>query len=184
MSFNSVPPGKNVPDDIYVIIEIPANSSPVKYEIDKDSDALFVDRFMTAPMFYPANYGYINGTLADDGDAVDVLVVTPYPVSPGSVIRCRPIGVLNMTDESGIDVKLLAVPHEKLSKEYGHVQEISDLPPLLVNQIKLFFETYKTIEPDKWVKVEQWADSQAAKKIIKQGIDAYYAAEEESLDIH
>ncbi len=177
MSFNRVPVGEDAPDDIYVIIEIPANSTPVKYEIDKDSDTLFVDRFMTAPMFYPANYGYINGTLADDGDAVDVLVVTPCPVNTGSVIRCRPIGILNMTDESGIDAKLVAVPHEKLSKEYGDVQEISDLPELLVNQIKLFFETYKTIEPGKWVKVENWADSKAAKKVIMQGVEAYTKAE-------
>ena len=106
MSFAKVPAGKDVPNDIYVIIEIPAESSPVKYEIEKEEDAIFVDRFMAAPMFYPANYGYINNTLADDGDAVDVLVLTPYPVIPGSVIRCRPIGVLNMTDEAGQDAKL------------------------------------------------------------------------------
>lgn len=177
MSLNSVPPGKDVPNDIYVIIEIPANSSPVKYEIDKDSDSIFVDRFMTAPMFYPANYGYINGTLADDGDAVDVLVVTPYPVVTGSVIRCRPVGVLNMSDEAGIDAKLVAVPHDKLSKEYRDVQEISDLPELLINQIKHFFENYKTLEEGKWVKVEEWADSAAAKAIIEEGIVAYKKAE-------
>jgi inorganic pyrophosphatase len=112
MSYQNIPAGKDLPEDIYVVIEIPANSSPVKYEIDKDADALFVDRFMASPMFYPANYGYINNTLADDGDALDVLVVTPYPVIPGSVIRCRPVGVLNMTDEAGEDAKLLAVPHE------------------------------------------------------------------------
>ena len=146
MSFNSVPAGKELPNDIYVVIEIPANSDPVKYEIDKDSDALFVDRFMTAPMFYPANYGYINQTLADDGDALDVLVVTPYPVLSGSVIRCRPVGILNMTDEAGEDAKLVAVPHDKLSKQYRDVQEISDLPELLINQIKHFFENYKTLE--------------------------------------
>ena len=155
------------------MIEIPANSDPVKYEIDKDSDALFVDRFMTAPMFYPANYGYINQTLADDGDALDVLVVTPYPVLSGSVIRCRPVGILNMTDEAGEDAKLVAVPHDKLSKQYRDVQEISDLPQLLINQIKHFFENYKTLEEGKWVKVEGWADSNAAKQAIQKAAKAY-----------
>jgi len=173
MSFNSVPAGKELPNDIYVVIEIPANSDPVKYEIDKDSDTLFVDRFMTAPMFYPANYGYINQTLADDGDALDVLVVTPYPVLSGSVIRCRPVGILNMTDEAGEDAKLVAVPHDKLSKQYRDVQEISDLPELLINQIKHFFENYKTLEEGKWVKVEGWADSSAAKQAIQEAAKAY-----------
>ncbi|MBT7331580.1 MAG: inorganic diphosphatase, partial [Oceanospirillaceae bacterium] len=152
MSYQSIPAGKDLPNDIYVVIEIPANSSPVKYEIDKDADALFVDRFMASPMFYPANYGYINNTLADDGDALDVLVVTPYPVVPGSVIRCRPVGVLNMTDEAGEDAKLLAVPHEKLTQAYNDVQDIADLPDLLLNQIKEFFENYKNLEKGKWVK--------------------------------
>jgi len=173
MSFNSVPAGREVPEDIYVIIEIPANSEPVKYEIEKDYDAVFVDRFMAAPMFYPANYGYINQTLADDGDPLDVLVVTPCPVATGSVIRCRPIGILNMTDEAGEDAKLVAVPHDKLSKEYRHVQEIEDLPELLVNQIKHFFENYKTLEEGKWVKVENWADSNAAKQAIMASARAY-----------
>ena len=136
MSFVNVPAGKDLPNDIYVIIEIPANSSPVKYEIDKDADALFVDRFMSAPMFYPANYGYINNTLADDGDPLDVLVITPYPVVPGSVIRCRPIGILNMSDEAGEDAKLVAVPHDKLSPLYKEVKEIADLPELQLQQIK------------------------------------------------
>ena len=145
MSYQNIPAGKDLPHDIYVVIEIPANSSPVKYEIDKDADALFVDRFMASPMFYPANYGYINNTLADDGDALDVLVVTPYPVVPGSVIRCRPVGVLNMTDEAGEDAKLLAVPHEKLTQAYNDVQDITDLPEMLRNQIKEFFENYKNL---------------------------------------
>ena len=156
MSYQNIPAGKDLPHDIYVVIEIPANSSPVKYEIDKDADALFVDRFMASPMFYPANYGYINNTLADDGDALDVLVVTPYPVVPGSVIRCRPVGVLNMTDEAGEDAKLLAVPHEKLTQAYNDVQDITDLPEMLRNQIKEFFENYKNLEKGKWVKVESW----------------------------
>ena len=173
MSYQNIPAGKDLPHDIYVVIEIPANSSPVKYEIDKDADALFVDRFMASPMFYPANYGYINNTLADDGDALDVLVVTPYPVVPGSVIRCRPVGVLNMTDEAGEDAKLLAVPHEKLTQAYSGVQDITDLPEMLRNQIKEFFENYKNLEKGKWVKVESWEGVESAKAKIQVAAAAY-----------
>tara|TARA_B100000768_G_scaffold174949_1_gene185791 strand:- start:797 stop:1324 length:528 start_codon:yes stop_codon:yes gene_type:complete len=173
MSYQNIPAGKDLPNDIYVVIEIPANSSPVKYEIDKDADALFVDRFMASPMFYPANYGYINNTLADDGDALDVLVVTPYPVVPGSVIRCRPVGVLNMTDEAGEDAKLLAVPHEKLTQAYNDVQDITDLPEMLRNQIKEFFENYKNLEKGKWVKVESWEGVESAKAKILVAAAAY-----------
>ena len=173
MSYQNIPAGKDLPHDIYVVIEIPANSSPVKYEIDKDADALFVDRFMASPMFYPANYGYINNTLADDGDALDVLVVTPYPVVPGSVIRCRPVGVLNMTDEAGEDAKLLAVPHEKLTQVYNDVQDITDLPEMLRNQIKEFFENYKNLEKGKWVKVESWEGVASAKAKIQVAAAAY-----------
>ena len=125
MSFNKLSPGKELPHDIYVAIEIPANHAPIKYEIDKDTECLMVDRFMATPMFYPANYGYIPGTLSEDGDALDVLVVTPYPVAPGSVIRARPVGILNMSDEAGKDAKLLAVPHTKLSAIYKDVKEIA-----------------------------------------------------------
>ncbi|MFT6300382.1 MAG: inorganic pyrophosphatase, partial [Saprospiraceae bacterium] len=150
MSYNKIPPGKHLPDDINVVIEIPANHSPIKYEVDKDSDAIFVDRFVATPMFYPANYGYIPQTLSEDGDPLDVLVVTPYPVMPGSVVRSRSIGILNMSDESGVDAKLLAVPNTKLTKLYDHVQEISDLPELLIQQIQHYFENYKTLESGKW----------------------------------
>ncbi len=143
MSLNLVPAGKELPEDIYVIIEIPANADPIKYEIDKESGALFVDRFMSTAMFYPCNYGYINNTLSLDGDPVDVLVPTPYPLQPGSVIRCRPVGVLKMTDESGEDAKLVAVPHSKLTKEYDHIKDVNDLPELLRAQITHFFERYK-----------------------------------------
>jgi len=173
MSYQNIPAGKDLPNDIYVVIEIPANSSPVKYEIDKDADALFVDRFMASPMFYPANYGYINNTLADDGDALDVLVVTPYPVVPGSVIRCRPVGVLNMTDEAGEDAKLLAVPHEKLTQAYNDVHDITDLPEMLRNNIKEFFENYKNLEKGKWVKVKSWEGVDAAKVKIQAAAAAY-----------
>jgi inorganic pyrophosphatase len=128
---------------------------------------------MASPMFYPANYGYINNTLADDGDALDVLVVTPYPVAPGSVIRCRPVGVLNMTDEAGEDAKLLAVPHEKLTQAYNDVNDITDLPELLRNQIKEFFENYKNLEKGKWVKVESWEGAESAKAKIQVAAAAY-----------
>jgi inorganic pyrophosphatase len=162
----NVPAGKDLPEDIYVVIEIPANADPIKYEVDKDTGALFVDRFMSTAMFYPCNYGYINHTLSLDGDPVDVLVPTPYPLQPGSVIRCRPVGVLKMTDEAGEDAKLVAVPHSKLTKEYDHIKDVNDLPELLRAQIAHFFEHYKDLEKGKWVKVEGWADAAAAKAEI------------------
>jgi inorganic pyrophosphatase len=173
MSFNKIPAGKDLPNDIYVVIEIPANHDPIKYEIDKDMDCLLVDRFMATPMFYPANYGYIPNTLSEDGDPLDVLVVTPYPVAPGSVIRSRPIGILHMSDEAGQDAKLIAVPHDKLSTIYKDVKEASDLPPLLIKQIEHFFENYKDLEAGKWVKIVGWAGSDAAKAEIIKSAAAY-----------
>lgn len=173
MSYNLVTAGKSLPDDIYVAIEIPANADPIKYEIDKDMDALLVDRFMATPMFYPANYGYIPQTLADDGDPLDVLVVTPYPVAPGAIIRARPVGILDMTDEAGSDAKLVAVPHPKLTTLYNDVQDINDLPPLLLEQIKHFFENYKTLENGKWVKVDGWRGVDAARAAIEESAKAY-----------
>ncbi len=143
MSINDIPAGKNIPDEINVIIEIPANSDPVKYEVDKDTGALMVDRFMATAMFYPCNYGYIPNTLSEDGDPLDVLVPTPYPLINGAVIKCRPVGVLKMEDESGIDAKLIAVPVDKLSVIYREVQQATDLPALLLQQIEHFFEHYK-----------------------------------------
>lgn len=173
MSFDKIPAGKELPNDIYVAIEIPANSTPIKYEIDKDTDSLMVDRFMATPMFYPANYGYVPNTLSDDGDALDVLVVTPYPVVPGSVIRSRPVGILNMSDEAGQDAKILAVPHTKLTKIYDHVENYTDLPELLIKQIEHFFENYKDLEAGKWVKVDGWADADAARAEIIKSAEAY-----------
>lgn len=173
MSFKDIPPGKDIPNDIYVQIEIPANSSPIKYEIEKDYSAVFVDRFMATPMFYPANYGYIPQTLADDGDPLDVLVVTPYPVVPGSVIRARPVGVLHMSDEGGGDAKILAVPHDKLTVLYKDVQEYTDLPALLLQQIQHFFEKYKDLEPGKWVKLDRWGNADEARAEIVKSVAAY-----------
>lgn len=172
MSYNNIPPGKDAPNDIYVVIEIPTNSDPIKYEVDKDSDALFVDRFLGTPMFYPANYGYIPNTLSEDGDAADVMVVTPYPVVAGSVIRCRPVGMLRMEDESGVDAKIIAVPHEKLTPIYKNVQEYTDLPELLLKQMEHFFTHYKDLEPGKWVKISGWGGSDEAKQEILKSIEA------------
>ena len=173
MSYDLIPAGRKLPDDIYVVIEIPANHPPIKYEIEKEYDCLMVDRFMATPMFYPANYGYINNTLSDDGDPLDVLVVTPYPVAPGSVIRSRPIGILNMSDEAGEDAKLIAVPHNKLTKIYQDVKEYTDLPPLLIQQIEHFFEHYKDLEEGKWVKIDGWQGAEAARKEIEKSAIAY-----------
>ena len=172
MSFRDIPAGKDIPNDIYVVIEIPANSSPIKYESEKDYDAVFVDRFMATPMFYPANYGYVPNTLADDGDPLDVLVVTPYPVMPGSVIRARPIGILDMSDEAGRDSKVVAVPHDKLSVLYRDVKEPADLGQLLLDQISHFFENYKDLEPGKWVKVDGWRGSDAARDAVIASVEA------------
>jgi len=168
MSLNDVAAGKDLPNDINIVIEIPANHDPIKYEIDKDTGEVFVDRFMSTPMFYPCNYGYIPNTLSEDGDPLDVLVVTPYPLVPGCVIRCRPVGILNMSDEAGQDAKLVAVPADKLTPIYKDVQEATDLPPLLIKQIQHFFENYKDLEEGKWVKVDGWGDADAARaEIVK-----------------
>lgn len=172
MSLNDIPAGKDVPNDVNVIIEIPALSEPVKYEIDKDSGALMVDRFIGTSMHYPCNYGYIPNTLGDDGDPVDVLVVTPIPLRAASVIKCRLVGVLDMTDESGRDEKLVAVPVSKLTPIYDNVQEATDLPQFTLDQIKHFFEHYKDLEAGKWVKVESWGNAAAARAVVEKGIAA------------
>jgi inorganic pyrophosphatase len=176
MNLDKIPAGKNPPDDINVVIEIPAYGPPVKYEVDKDSGALMVDRFMRTAMFYPANYGFVPNTLSDDGDPVDVLVVTPIPLQSGCVIRSRPVGMLNMTDEAGGDAKVIAVPVSKLYTLYDHVKSPEDLPPELLAQIKHFFENYKTLEPGKWVKVEEWAGLDAARSEIQASIERYQAS--------
>lgn len=173
MIIDNLPVGKDVPNSVNVIIEIPAHASPVKYEVDKDTGAVMVDRFMSAPMFYPANYGFVPHTLSDDGDPVDVLVVTPVPLVHGCVIPARPVGILNMSDEAGQDAKILAVPAGKLSTEYNDVESYEDLSPLLINQIKHFFEHYKELEAGKWVKVDGWADADAAKAEIIASIRRY-----------
>ncbi len=173
MSLNKVASGQHIPEEINVIIEIPAHSDPVKYEVDKDSGALFVDRFMSTCMHYPCNYGYVPHTLSNDGDPVDVLVPTPYPLQAGSVIRCRPVGVLNMTDESGEDAKIIAVPADSLSRIYRGINEASELEQLLLDQIVHFFEHYKDLEPSKWVEISGWGDAKAAKEEIISSVKRY-----------
>ncbi len=171
--FTKIQPGKNPPEDINVIIEIPAYQDPIKYEVDKETGAIFVDRFMNTCMHYPCNYGYIPQTLAEDGDPTDVLVITPFPVIPGSVIRCRPLGMLRMTDESGVDCKILAVPVSKICPMYNHMKDYKDAPELLLKQIKHFFEHYKDLEEGKWVKVENWVGLEETKKEILASIERY-----------
>jgi len=175
MSLEQVPAGKSLPDDFNVVIEIPMNSA-IKYEIDKDSSALFVDRLVSTAMHYPCNYGYIPHTLCGDGDAADVLVLFPQPVQAGSVVRCRPVGVLKMTDEAGEDAKILAVPHDKLTTIYSKVQSTADLPAVTLEQIEHFFEHYKDLEKGKWVKVEGWEGVEAARKEIVDAVERYNAS--------
>ncbi|GLR26379.1 MULTISPECIES: inorganic diphosphatase [Limnobacter] len=173
MGYESIAPGKDLPNDLNVIIEIAANSDPVKYEVDKDSGALFVDRFMGTSMVYPCNYGYIPQTLAADGDPVDVLVMTPFPLQPGCVVRVRPIGILKMTDESGGDAKLLGVPVEKLLPSYRCYQSQDDVSPEFLNRIQHFFEHYKDLEKGKWVKIEGWGTRDEMVKEIMDGVANY-----------
>ena len=173
MSLDKVPSGKNLPDDMNVIIEIPMNGEPVKYEVDEDSGAIFVDRLLSTSMHYPCNYGYVPHTLCGDGDPVDVLVIFPHALPPGSVIRCRPVGVLKMTDESGEDAKVLAVPVDKVTPLYSQIKEATDLPEITLAQINHFFERYKDLEPGKWVKVEGWEGAEAARREITESVQRY-----------
>lgn len=171
--FEKVSPGQNLPHDINVIIEIPAYSNPVKYEVNKESGVLFVDRFMATSMHYPCNYGYMPRTLCEDGDPLDVLVLAPFPLLNGSVIRCRPVGILMMTDEAGEDGKLLAVPVDKLSPLYKKIQNYTDIDELTLKSIAHFFEHYKDLESGKWVKIQGWQDIKAAHSEIMTSVARY-----------
>lgn len=173
MSFDDVSRGKNPPEEINVIIEIPQGGEPIKYEIDKDSGELFVDRILGTSMRYPCNYGYVPHTLCGDGDPIDVLVVMPMPLQAGCVIKCRPVGVLQMSDESGQDSKLVAVPVSKTTPIYDHVKSYEDLPEILIKQIGHFFEHYKDLEAGKWVKVDGWKGVDEAKKEIVESIEMF-----------
>lgn len=176
MSLVNVPAGSKLPEEFNVVIEIPMNADPVKYEVDKESGAVFVDRFMLTAMHYPCNYGYIPQTLSLDGDPVDVLVKTPFPVHVGSVIKCRALGVLQMEDEAGQDAKLLAVPVDKLYPVYSNIKSVQDLPEVELKQIQHFFEHYKDLEKGKWVKVTGWDGPEAAKAEIQASAERYQKA--------
>jgi len=166
MDLKYVKAGKQLPDDINVIIEIPSRSSPIKYEVDKETGMVMVDRFVATAMSYPCDYGFIPHTLSEDGDPVDVLVVSPYSLLPGILVRCRPVGLLRMADESGNDAKILAVPVDKLTTRYAHVQKPEDLGSGFLSTVQHFFEHYKDLEPGKWVKVSGWEGVDAARKEI------------------
>ena len=170
MSLDQVSPGKKLPESFNVIIEISMNADPVKYEVDKESGAIFGDRFMGTAMHYPTNYGYVPQTIAGDGDPVDVLVMTPFPLPPGVVVPCRAIGILLMEDEGGMDGKVLAVPTEKILPMYAKIQSLDDLHELQLQQIAHFFERYKDLEKGKWVKVKGWEGKDAAHKEILDGV--------------
>jgi|TARA_Y200000002_G_scaffold377945_1_gene384396 inorganic pyrophosphatase len=172
MNVKLIPAGPNPPNEINVIIEISQMGGPVKYEFDKDTGALHVDRVILPAMQYPANYGFVPQTLGDDGDPLDVLV-WGQPIIPGAVVTCRPIGVLNMADEKGVDQKILALPLEKLDPMHAHIQTIADMPDAALAQMRHFFERYKDLEDGKWVKVESWEDADIAKEIILQAIEAH-----------
>ncbi len=171
MNIENISMGEDAPWDVNVIVEVPAGGSPVKYEMDKDSGALFVDRVIHTPMRYPCSYGFVPHTLSDDGDPIDVLVASDVPFMAGSVVRVRPVGVLKMKDEKGEDEKVVAVPVSKVHPFFDKVKDYSDLPDILQQQIKHFFEHYKDLEAGKWVKVEGWGDANEAAKMIEDAID-------------
>ncbi|MCB1826118.1 MAG: inorganic diphosphatase [Candidatus Competibacteraceae bacterium] len=173
MILDRVGAGHNLPDEFNVIIEIPAHSDPVKYEVDKESGALFVDRFMNTAMHYPCNYGYIPNTLCEDGDPLDVLVVAPLPVISGCVVRCRPLGVLKMTDEGGGDAKLLAVPIKKECALYDDIESVQQMPKAQLNQIAHFFQHYKDLDTGKWVRLDGWGNLEEAKAEVLKSVELY-----------
>ena len=175
MGLDLVPTGSDVPSVINVIIEIPKDAEPVKYEVDKASGAIFVDRVLSTPMRYPCNYGYVPHTLGGDGDPLDALVILPLPLVPGAVIRCRPVGVLRMTDEAGSDEKLVVVPISKVFAGYGHIEDIKQVSAHWLERIGHFFEHYKDLEKGKWVKIDGWENADSAKKEVLDGIARYEA---------
>ena len=172
MSLKDLPVGKEPPHDIYVVIENAKHTPHIKYEVDKDTGLLFVDRFAPMPMVFPAHYGFINHTLAGDGDPVDAFVYTDIAVQPGSIVRARPVGALLTTDESGEDAKLVCVPHKKLDPRFENIQTYTDLPQMFRDQLEQFYTHYKNLEPGKWVKLAGWVGADEAKKLITDGMAA------------
>lgn len=173
MGLENLKAGEQIPDDFNVVIEIQSYSKPVKYEVNKDSGMLVVDRFLGTSMSYPCEYGFIPHTLSEDGDPLDVLVISPYPLMPSAVVRCRPIGMLKMVDDSGKDTKILAVPVNKLTRQYQHVQEPTDLGADTLAKLEHFFKHYKELDPGKWAKIEGWDCQKAAKEEILAGVERY-----------
>jgi len=171
MRIDAIPIGKNPPEDVNVIIEVPVGGEPIKYEMDKAAGTLFVDRFLYTPMRYPGNYGFVPHTLSLDGDPIDVLIANTRPIIPGAVINVRPVGVLKMDDEGGGDEKIIAVPSDKLTQRYVKIRNVGDLPEITREQIQHFFEHYKDLEPGKWVKVIGWGDAAEAHKLILEAIE-------------
>jgi len=170
MNLNAVSVGKNPPQEVNVVIEVPIGGEPIKYEMDKDSGALVVDRFLYTSMRYPGNYGFIPHTLSEDGDPCDVIVANTRAIVPGAIMSCRIVGVLMMEDEAGGDEKLIAVPSSKLTKRYDSVKNYTDLPEITLQQIEHFFEHYKDLEPNKWVKVTGWGDAAKAHSMVEAGV--------------
>ncbi|MCK8788028.1 inorganic diphosphatase [Roseomonas sp. NAR14] len=171
MNLDAIPVGKNPPEDLNVIVEVPIGGEPIKYEMDKEAGTLVVDRFLYTPMRYPGNYGFVPHTLSDDGDPIDVLIANTRPIVPGAVISVRPVGVLRMEDDGGIDEKIIAVPSTKLTRRYEKVANYTDLPQITLDQILHFFEHYKDLEPGKWVKVSGWGDADEAKRLIREAVE-------------
>ena len=171
MFLDKITVGENPPDEVNVMIEVPLGGEPIKYEVDKASGAMFVDRFLYTATHYPCNYGFIPNTLSEDGDPVDVMVYGSRALVPGAVLGVRPLGVLIMEDEAGLDEKILAVPCQRLTKYYDHINDHTDLPPILLDRIAHFFEQYKALEPNKWVKVKGWEGIDEAKRLILEGIE-------------
>ncbi|BAU90796.1 inorganic pyrophosphatase [Methylorubrum populi] len=171
MDINAISIGKNPPEDVNVIVEVPLGGEPIKYEMDKDAGTLVVDRFLYTPMFYPGNYGFIPHTRSGDGDPCDVLVANTRAIIPGAIISVRPVGVLVMEDDGGEDEKIIAVPSRKLTQRYNRIENYTDLPEITVSQIQHFFEHYKDLEPGKWVKVVRWGDKAEAQRLILEGIE-------------
>ena len=171
MQLDAIPVGNDAPNDVNVVIEVPVGGEPIKYEMDKASGALFVDRFLYTSMRYPGNYGFVPHTLSDDGDPIDVLVASTRAITPGAVINCRPIGVLVMQDEAGQDEKVIAVPSNHLTRRYENIVDYTDLPQITLDQISHFFEHYKDLEEGKWVEVQRWGDGDEARQLIQEAID-------------
>jgi inorganic pyrophosphatase len=171
MRLDAIPTGKNPPEDVNVVIEVPLGGEPIKYEMDKESGALFVDRFLYTAMRYPGNYGFIPHTLSGDGDPCDVLIANTRAIAPGAVMNVRPVGVLVMEDDGGQDEKIIAVPSSKLTQRYDRVQNYTDLPEITLKQIEHFFEHYKDLEPGKWAKIIRWGDVADARRLINEGIE-------------